>query len=1065
MFIGILLLAYHPDLRLLMLQENPLASVSGPATSSTSSRLSSTKSPSPAPTMAMQDDFAAAKYQAPVAVYCGSIPKFKPRYTALRHGSIDSNLQFCGSSWTTEEEASFESILTMWSKKQMNLWDGDGARKPPRSRATSPLDGWVSHASMHDLSPRDGGGLSHLSRRSLTPDPREREMSSADPETIEIKDKLKTRTMSEGLLASQRGLIDCSDLKGATLKSVISRSASQMLLLTSKPVPPIQNSLPSSETSRMSNGEQEHGEDGTGYEDSDGNYKELMSEEKGHKDSLLPLRCSDEDGKKSLGVALVPPIPKSAIPSDGHPGRAAVPLPSSQDLVFQETLEMRPRSGSSNEEKTLNHLELQTLEPTLPVLQHHGGDGVKSAGHLCEPVPQLTDLPLSQAEEMDHLTSPRLLSDDELRDSNGRIHITLSKSAQRKIQQKRMRLLELLRREREKEREMEMSLQLPTESADPGDAAEESFGPPPVNGTVSIARRVSNAHRGRAGAGLRKWVNRPSLPSIPLISQGRSIPRKSSATSLPAIGLDFLDRGEEAEYGNAQEIRPFPQPQQELLNALTWLSSDDWQQNAKALFSVKCLAICHSEVLLSSLHDVSLAVTREVNNLRSKVSRFAISTLGELFKTLKKHMDHEVDEVARVLLQRMGDSSEFIQKAADRSLGIMVDSVTPARAMTALIASGVLHRNVLVRKCAAKHLVTAMEQIGAKKLLSGARESTDSLVRTLVKLAQDCHQDTRCYGRKMLNLLMSHPKFDRYLKQSGPSHDLEDIMATIKQKGTEDRKREPPSAKHPKKYRNRGLTMPQDNLPSDGGSGSDVLILPHQKVRHTSVRTMEEIEQLQELYRLLTAKEFQKRKEGVVLLLDHCKNRPQFISTNIVQIFDIFVLRLQDCNKKVNQQALEALALMTPMLRGALHPVLVSLVSAVTDNLNSKHLGIYAAAWKVLEACITYLDNALLLQALAQRVRFLSGQALLDVTERLSVLVASVYPWKPQAVKRYALPALWFFLGNRVLPVRSGNVRAVVTKLAESLYQLMGSKLKEYAASQPQQVAKNLGAILDLNFK
>lgn len=79
----------------------------------------------------------------------------------------------------------------------------------------------------------------------------------------------------------------------------------------------------------------------------------------------------------------------------------------------------------------------------------------------------------------------------------------------------------------------------------------------------------------------------------------------------------------------------------------------------------------------------------QVNNLRSKVSRYAINTLGELFRTMKKHVDHEVDEVARVLLQKMGDTSEFIQKAASRSLGIMVGSVTPARAMTALMASGV----------------------------------------------------------------------------------------------------------------------------------------------------------------------------------------------------------------------------------------------------------------------------------------------------------------------------------------------------------------------------------------
>ncbi|XP_068269269.1 TOG array regulator of axonemal microtubules protein 2-like [Nyctibius grandis] len=871
--------------------------------------------------MATQDDFAAAKYHASVAVYCGSIPKFKPRHTALRGGSIDSNLQFCGSSWTTEEEASFQSILRTEMKKQLGLGDGYGAGKPPYPRTISPLDGWVSKA------------------------------------------------------------------------------------------------------------------------------------------SLLPLHCSDKDGKKSLGVALLPPIPRSARPSDGAPGSSAVPLQNSQHLLFQEALEMRPRSGSRSEEKTLKYQELRPLEPIWPVLQHRGVGGVKSAGHLREPVPPLTGLPLSQAKEMDHLLNPHLLSDDDLEDSNGRFRVTLSKSAQKKIQQKRMREMELLHRERE--REKEKSLQLPTQSVDHGDAAEEGFGPPPANGTVCTCPSMGNAHRESAGTALRKRVNRPSLPSIPTFSQGGSFPCNSSVNSLLDIALDFLEWGQDSE--DAWEARPFPHPQQGLLNALTWLSSDDWEQKVKGLFSIRHLAICHSEVLLCRLHDVSLAVIKEVNNLRSKVSRFAINTLGELFRTMKKHMDHRVDEVAGVLLQKMGDSSEFIQKAANRSLEIMVQNVTPARAMTALMASGVQHRNVLVRKCAAEHLLTVMEKIGAKKLLSGRHSSTELLVRTVVKLAQDCHQDTRCYGRKMLNTLMSDKKFDRYLKQSVPSHDLEDVMATIKQKGLEDHKREPPSAKDPRKSRNDDLMMVLDNLPSDGRSGSDVLALPHRRVRHTPLRTVEETEQLKKLYQLLTAKEFQTRMEGVVLLLDQCKSSPQLVSTNIVQIFDVFVLRLQDCNKKVNQQALEALALMTPLLKVTLHPVVVSLVEAVTENLNSKHLGIYAAAVKVLEASIAHLDNTLLLQVLAQRVCFLSGQALLDVTEYISVLVASVYPQKPKAVKRYALPVLWFFLGNRVLPVRSGNVKAVVARLAKSLYQVMGSGLKEHAASQPQHVAKNLCDILDLN--
>lgn len=59
---------------------------------------------------------------------------------------------------------------------------------------------------------------------------------------------------------------------------------------------------------------------------------------------------------------------------------------------------------------------------------------------------------------------------------------------------------------------------------------------------------------------------------------------------------------------------------------------------------------------------------------------------------------------------------------------------------SALVSS---HRNVLVRRYTAEHLLTVMEQIGAEKLLSGTRDSVELLVHMLVKLAQDCNQDTR----------------------------------------------------------------------------------------------------------------------------------------------------------------------------------------------------------------------------------------------------------------------------------------------------------------------------------
>ncbi|NXF98261.1 TGRM2 protein, partial [Eubucco bourcierii] len=106
-------------------------------------------------------------------------------------------------------------------------------------------------------------------------------------------------------------------------------------------------------------------------------------------------------------------------------------------------------------------------------------------------------------------------------------------------------------------------------------------------------------------------------------------------------------------------------------------------------------------------------------------------------------MDHEVEMITQVLLQKMGNSKKLIQEAASCSLSIMVANVTPARAMAALMASATQQCNALVRRLAAKHLLSVVELIGTEKLLSGKLQNLNLLVHTLVKLAQDNHQDSK----------------------------------------------------------------------------------------------------------------------------------------------------------------------------------------------------------------------------------------------------------------------------------------------------------------------------------
>lgn len=79
----------------------------------------------------------------------------------------------------------------------------------------------------------------------------------------------------------------------------------------------------------------------------------------------------------------------------------------------------------------------------------------------------------------------------------------------------------------------------------------------------------------------------------------------------------------------------------------------------------------------------------KVTNLRSKVSCLAITTLGDLFQALKKNMDQEAEEIARCLLQKMRDTSEFIRRAAGQSLRAMVENLTLARSLVVLTSAGV----------------------------------------------------------------------------------------------------------------------------------------------------------------------------------------------------------------------------------------------------------------------------------------------------------------------------------------------------------------------------------------
>ncbi|MEE6492442.1 hypothetical protein FKM82_016578 [Ascaphus truei] len=288
---------------------------------------------------------------------------------------------------------------------------------------------------------------------------------------------------------------------------------------------------------------------------------------------------------------------------------------------------------------------------------------------------------------------------------------------------------------------------------------------------------------------IEKW--RPKSDYLESVdSSPPSLKRTSSLKKTSAQRWQYRDRkasiNRSSEVIDPSVLRELPKPESSMTDALRLLADDDWEKKIEGLNLVRCLSALHSDVLIERLHDMRIAVTQEVKNLRSSVSRAAIVCLGDMFTHLKKNMDFELDNCVKVLLHKAGEPNIFIREDVDKTLDAMVQNVTPGRALASLLNGGQSHLSSAVKKCTAQHLSGLVEKMGPGRILSGIKDITDRTLPAIVKFAQDGSQETRFFGRKMLHFLMSHPDFDKMLEKYIPTKDLpyiKDLTRNIQQKG------------------------------------------------------------------------------------------------------------------------------------------------------------------------------------------------------------------------------------------------------------------------------------------
>ncbi|GFY55547.1 TOG array regulator of axonemal microtubules protein 2, partial [Trichonephila inaurata madagascariensis] len=246
-----------------------------------------------------------------------------------------------------------------------------------------------------------------------------------------------------------------------------------------------------------------------------------------------------------------------------------------------------------------------------------------------------------------------------------------------------------------------------------------------------------------------------------------------------------------------------------LKKALKSLATDTWMGKIEGIRTIQRLAKSHSDVLQMQLHPVVLALLTEVKNLRSSVARAAILAIGDLFVALKKNVEPDLDLITSTLLSKCGETVGFIRDDIEKVMSHLIDTITPCKAAVSIIAGGASHRNGAVRKVAAQSLLAVAEKMGAARILT-SKDVTERLLPTTALFLMDGMPLTRWYGRRIYQLLMTHPSFDKLLLryvQPSTLRNINSILDSIRKKGAGDMPKEGVSARTLKNetYRNGHL--------------------------------------------------------------------------------------------------------------------------------------------------------------------------------------------------------------------------------------------------------------------
>eukprot|EP00891_Asterochloris_glomerata_P001321 jgi/Astpho2/1321/e_gw1.00024.62.1_t len=505
----------------------------------------------------------------------------------------------------------------------------------------------------------------------------------------------------------------------------------------------------------------------------------------------------------------------------------------------------------------------------------------------------------------------------------------------------------------------------------------------------------------------------------------------------------------------------------------------DWQAQNQALNDLRRLVRHHSQVLLPAMHAMVIAALPAIDALRSITAKFAMALFQELFQTLGRASESELEHIVPMLAKKAGEVSNagrdtFLAADADRTLAVLVECCSEGRVAAALLGC-VAHKSPQTRAKVAAHLDSACYQ--PSNVTACASAACPGLLEKVFKAAtsflEEGSLDTRTYGKRLIwavRGLVSGEELKRLAARAGPDRKQRKVWEVLDSAGPP-----PPPLKAASSARQQGSSaaaagptsgaavarspggwlgvrrparVPRGSTSSDGGSGN---LAPRIAVggRLSSGGASEADAEVRDaLGRALTrtgGRDWRDRSDALRSVAAQAGRLGDLPEAQLVAVLDFLGQHLSDGNLKVQMQDLEVLMQVLPALGNATAAGLHTLVPALVANLGSSNGKIAARAGDVLDQLMLSVNPTLLIQHFAHCMSHAQQRSKTAVIDRLGVLVDACYGAKPVLIVKHVLPAAFTLLGER-----RSDVRASTLGLLAICARHMGNELAVHASSLPQ---------------